>query len=247
MSAHPVTASAAGLYGKLPARGDFVQRDLPATFVSAWDGWLAAALTASRQQLAERWLPCYLNSPVWRFALSAGCCGPAPVAGLLMPSVDRVGRYFPLTLAATLASPADLSALPGTAADWFEQAEQLLLEALADEIDLEEFYTRVQGLGVPACSPLNTAPAFGERWCLPLSGLEGLPETLGGLLPVLLDRVFPRPTLWWSHGSHQIGPCVLISAGLPAAADFSALLAGDWQRYGWTVLAPLPARPADLT
>ena len=35
---------AAGLFGKLPARGDFVRRNLPASFVAAWDSWLAGVL-----------------------------------------------------------------------------------------------------------------------------------------------------------------------------------------------------------
>ena len=49
----------------------------------------------SRDALGEGWLETYLTAPVWRFALAAGCCGPA-AAGIWLPSVDRVGRYYPL-------------------------------------------------------------------------------------------------------------------------------------------------------
>ena len=70
-----------GLYGKLPARGDFVRRRLPLAFVEPWDGWLQEAIVASRRALGERWLDVYLTSPMWRFALSAGLCGEPAAAG----------------------------------------------------------------------------------------------------------------------------------------------------------------------
>ena len=49
-----------------------------------------------------RWLDVYLTSPAWRFVCAAGACGPRPVMGLMAPSVDQVGRYFPITLACEL-------------------------------------------------------------------------------------------------------------------------------------------------
>uniref|UniRef100_UPI0013C2CB68 type VI secretion system-associated protein TagF n=1 Tax=Pseudomonas viridiflava TaxID=33069 RepID=UPI0013C2CB68 len=51
------------------------------------------------------WLDAYLVSPLWRFAVPANLLGSQPVAGVMMPSIDRVGRYFPLTIACLL--PAD--------------------------------------------------------------------------------------------------------------------------------------------
>ena len=95
-------AACVGFYGKLPARGDFVQRNLPRSFIDPWDNWLQEALAGSREQLGEQWLRSYLTSPVWRFALSGGLCGEQVVAGVLIPSVDRVGRYFPLAITALL-------------------------------------------------------------------------------------------------------------------------------------------------
>src|ERR1700712_4294952 len=91
-----------GFYGKLASRGDFVSLGLPQSFIQPWDTWLAAGLHVSQQQLGEDWLDAYLVSPLWRFVLAAGVCGPEAVVGVLMPSIDRVGRYFPLTVAQTL-------------------------------------------------------------------------------------------------------------------------------------------------
>ncbi len=244
MSADTVADESPGLYGKLPARGDFIQRgSLPRDFLDAWDEWLQGSLAQSRERLGESWLRGYLNSPVWRFALSAGCCGKQPVAGLLMPSVDRVGRYFPLTLALPLADGADLAALTQTAADWFEQAEQLLLEALADDLDLDRFTDRVRALGVPRY-PSSPVVVEGRHWYCELEGLEDLSAQWLRLQPMLLNQAFPRYCLWWSHGSHQINPCLLITAGLPPETAFAALLMGDWAGHDWGIIASPASRPA---
>ena len=98
-----------GLFGKLPSHGDFLRRRVPDAFVDAWDSWLRECLPASRNVLGERWLDLYLTSPAWRFICAAGTCGPAPVIGLMVPSVDRVGRYFPLTLVTQLPPGASLA------------------------------------------------------------------------------------------------------------------------------------------
>src|SRR6267154_5928531 len=87
-----------GLYGKLPSHGDFLRRRVSDDFVAGWDAWLQRCIAQSRAALGEEWLETYLTSPAWRFALSAAVCGPTPVAGVLVPSVDRVGRYFPVTV-----------------------------------------------------------------------------------------------------------------------------------------------------
>ena len=52
----------------------------------------------------------YLTSPAWRFVFAAGACGPVPVIGLMAPSVDRVGRHFPLTIIAELPPDVDCAA-----------------------------------------------------------------------------------------------------------------------------------------
>ena len=91
-----------GFYGKLPSHGDFLRRRVSDAFVGVWDGWLQECIAASRAILGERWLDVYLTSPAWRFACAAGTFGAAPIAGVMVPSVDRVGRYFHLTFVAEL-------------------------------------------------------------------------------------------------------------------------------------------------
>ena len=112
-----------GFFGKLPSHGDFLRRQVSDAFVGVWDGWLQECLAASRAELGDRWLDVYLTSPVWRFACAAGTCGPAPVVGVMVPSVDRVGRYFPLTLVAELPHDAPSVSSVQRAASFFERGE----------------------------------------------------------------------------------------------------------------------------
>jgi type VI secretion system protein ImpM len=89
-----------GVFGKLPALGDFIARGLEPAFTEAWHGWLERGLAAARADLGESFLPAYMQAPAWRFALPARLAGERPVTGVMVPSVDAVGRWFPLTLAA---------------------------------------------------------------------------------------------------------------------------------------------------
>ena len=62
-------------------------------------------MAGSRRQMGEDWLPAFLEAPVWRFVLPSGLCGERAALGLMLPSVDRAGRYFPLTFAALFPAP----------------------------------------------------------------------------------------------------------------------------------------------
>jgi type VI secretion system protein ImpM len=124
-----------GFSGKLPARGDFVARGLPRSFSEPWDAWLAEVMTGSRAILGEGWLPAWLEAPIWRFALPARQCGPDAVAGVLLPSVDRAGRHWPLTLAAVLPG---LPGAPQPDAGWLDMLEQAGLDAVTADATPEQ-------------------------------------------------------------------------------------------------------------
>lgn len=125
----PVTESTviAGFYGKLPARGDFIRVGLTHAFTDPWDDWLRIAIAGSRERMGEDWLPAYLESPIWRFTLPAGLCGTQPVVGLMLPSVDKAGRYFPLTFAALCDAGSDTEA-------WLDRCEEAGFAALEQDL-----------------------------------------------------------------------------------------------------------------
>jgi type VI secretion system protein ImpM len=111
----------AGLYGKLPAHADFVARQLPPRFIAPWHAWLCEGLATAEAELGEDWAEAWALAPAWRFALPASACGPWPVSGVLLPSVDALGRRFPLTLAAPVTRPSEA---------WFTLLEAAARQAL---------------------------------------------------------------------------------------------------------------------
>ena len=70
----------------------------PREFLDVWETWLQGGISRAALELAEAWQEAFLRAPIWRFWLGAEVCGGTTVAGAFMPSVDGVGRYFPLTV-----------------------------------------------------------------------------------------------------------------------------------------------------
>src|SRR3954463_4798360 len=126
----------AGWYGKIPGPGDFITRRMPAAFSESWDRWLQSAIAGSRDRLGGRWRDTFLSMPVWRFVLSPGMLTPSAWAGVMAPSVDAVGRYFPLAVAAALPSGSlDAAATLLAAQGWLDEIEALALSAIAPAAD----------------------------------------------------------------------------------------------------------------
>lgn len=232
-----------GVFGKIPARADFVRRRLPATFLGPWDGWLGSALARSRSDLGPAWLDAYLTSPLWCFALSPGACGPSPVAGVLVPSVDAVNRHFPLTLGSVLADACRPFAIAG-ATPWFAALEELALAALAERLEPDTLADRLEAIGPPTVPPppeASIAPdgagTLMRSWPLAADAEECGPEEIyPNLLDDLADERFGAISLWWTRGSDAIEPIMRLYRGMPHAEEFAAFL---------TNLRPEPAAPGD--
>ena len=250
-------ALAPGFYGKFPSLGDFVTRRLPRAFVDPWDAWLQTSVARSREQLGEDWLEIYLTSPIWRFVLAGGVCTPEPWAGVVMPSVDRVGRCFPLVVAGALPEGVDPFAVPGAAAAWFDRAHDTVLSALDEEsFTLEDFDAGVEALGRVG-HDLPGPMAFGQgaraetdAWRLPLplgggsagASAAGLP---GALLNHLVHGRMGACSLWWSAGSELVEPSFLLCRSLPPVEGYVALLCGDWRTWPWEDWADHRTAPED--
>ena len=237
--------TAPGYHGKLPSKGDFISRRLPRGFLDPWDSWLQDVVGGSRARMGEAWLDAYLTSPIWRFALSAGLCGEAAAAGVLMPSVDRVGRYFPLTIVAMLETTADLLAMPVAAAGWFGKAEELVHSALADAFDFDGFDAQVAGLGAPtvgeAGPPAPAVVEVGPGLRLAIPSADAVDQAYRQLALRFLSASCPRCSLWWTSGSEDVAAVFLACSGLPSAEGFAAFLDGRWSAWGWDGGAPTPA------
>lgn len=132
------TPARTGYFGKIPTHGDFVARNLPRPVADALDLWTRESVRESQRALGRDWLDAFLVAPVWRGAAAAGVLGPEPAALVMMPSVDRVGRYFPLVLATALPGHrGSLATLPRRVLPWFERAERLALSTLEPDFQRE--------------------------------------------------------------------------------------------------------------
>ena len=155
----PGTHLIPGFFGKLPTSGDFVTRRLPPGFVRAWDRWCVRHIVP---RLDRAWPACGL-----RFL------HPGPVTGLLVPSADRAGRRFPLTLAA---------AAPLQAAAWYDALARLAARAAALAPDALETAL----VAHPAAGD-SAAPVRLRLWS-DGAPLEADPETPAAALDALLPE-----------------------------------------------------------
>lgn len=219
-----MNASAPGFFGKVTSHGDFVSRRLPPEVVEAWDGWLQQSIHASKQQLGSEWLSHYLTSPIWRFAAAAGVLGEQPWAGVMMPSVDRVGRHFPLMVAAPGLPGMALTDCVANGMPWFDALEDLARGSLAADFVLEQFDQALAAVPALAAGEiLVEAPA---GWRLPIAERNEVPQGL-------TQRLLQGHSLWWSDGSPSVEPSLLVCRGMPAPESFAAMLDGGWQTRGW--------------
>jgi type VI secretion system protein ImpM len=203
---------AVGIFGKLPARRDYVQQNVEPRLMQLVDPWLQSAVAESRSALGEAWLDHWLAAPIWRFWFGPGVAG-RPVLGALMPSVDGVGRYFPLC------ALGGFDAVPppeaDEQADWFAAVEALLLAALAEGGTLEALLAGLAALPSPRAASAPIADA-------------GVRATFAALREAELGGFYERATCWWVPAPGGVGPPrALLRRGLPAPAEFASMMAPE--------------------
>lgn len=243
-----------GFYGKLPSHGDFLRRRVSDEFVDAWDGWLQGCLATARTELGPGWLDVYLTSPAWRFVCAGGACGPTPVIGLVAPSVDRVGRYFPLTIVAELPGDIGLLSAMSAATAFLDAAERLVIDTLAtDDVDFETFDAQVMELegalsvaSTPAGLPLDPEVTAiltetPQAWQVPIAAAAHAGSVFEQLVSRQLELQYEPLCVWWTDGSALVEPSCLVRCGLPPAEQYTALLKGHWSGYQWRTVAMQPS------
>lgn len=225
----------AGWYGKLPATGDFVSRRLSPEFVAAWDAFLGDAIAGSKSLLGEVWLEHYLASPIWQFAVFPPLCGPGAWAGLMMPSVDRVGRYFPLTVCSRLATVPDTVEAADALLDWLGTLEGAALGALDPTASIEDFESallrqaELTPLPGPRGAPGTTPDETGERLLPGLFMLREGPEMSGWLARAFCGAAsLASHSIWWSFaGDGERIPAAVVR-GLPGSTSYAHMIGGSF-------------------
>ena len=171
-----------GAFGKIAGLGDFFRFGLPRDFVQNWDGWLQQGIAEAERRNGESWAECYNLAPIWRFGLPAGTAGEATMMGVMMPSVDRVGRRFPLTLARAVPSDVPLLALYLESEALFARLEDFALATLTGDISPAQLEEALSELELPVSSAAEVRK-FGES---PLCQRPGPSGSVGDLAASLV-------------------------------------------------------------
>ena len=220
---------APGWYGKLPMLGDFASRRLPQPFIDRCDDWLSRGIETSRQQLGGDWLNTYLTGPLWRFAWGPGVVDGQWWFGVLMPSVDKVGRYFPLVVAwPSSAAPDDSRSLLALER-LYAQMSDSALATLRPRATLDDFESAL-GAALPE-SPWGCAASVralpGRQRC-DVSDEQSLLQWALTLASSEAAQRLAGHSLWWpssaSAGRHSLS----LAHGLPPAEHFLELFQGSW-------------------
>jgi type VI secretion system protein ImpM len=218
------------LFGKLPAKRDFVAVNMPRDLLRFWEVWLQGALAGSMHALGPGWRDAYLAAPIWRFWLGREHVG-SEVMGAFMPSLDGVGRYFPLAVLAQ--APEGQAFAPPTGdlqGAWFDRAEHFLLDTLEPEAAYDETLAALGNLPAPemVARDAQADPQAG-------GGLTGVADETGdGDIATLMERLDRADALvrqasgsyWWTIGGESFPALALRARTLPEAQNFSLLLTG---------------------
>ena len=218
----------AGLFGKLPAKRDFIATMASRRFLDAWEPWLQTSLAASRYALGTGWGDYYNRAPLWRFWLGPALVGEATV-GVLMASVDGVGRAFPLTLFSTgnerPPPPPEIESND----KWFEAAEALLLGAL----DSGATFEQLAGAAAALSAPVLHAPDVVAKGVEELADRAVVARVRDARFAEAFERSrqfggarFDSLSFWWTMGGEGFQPTALSVVGLPSADRFADMLTG---------------------
>ncbi|TWF50057.1 type VI secretion system-associated protein TagF [Neorhizobium alkalisoli] len=202
-----------GFFGKLPSHGDFVSTGLGRGLQDMLDIWLQSGLQRLQQAFPDDWEAWFKAMPTWRFVVERGHWGPSTLVGIILPSLDRVGRSFPLVIA---------SQIPGFTGDprglclddsWFTAAEGIAETSAHRDFDINAFIARLRRLRSPHPGDIEPEAGTGRS-----SG-----------------------TLWWRSGDDRrlIG---FRTSGAPQPADVLKLL-GEHQTPTRTAARPVHPAP----
>ncbi len=208
-----------GLFGKLPAKRDFVAVAAPRAFLRLVEPWLERGLTESRKRLPpEEWARAFASAPAWRFWLSEEMCH-KPVLGALVPSMDACGRMFPLTLFCVAEGRESISP-PGLDphGEWFERAEAFLAASVDQRAAFEATPHALNGLAALG-DPAAPARVDDRR-----ADDEALRRRIAHLIAERKTEGLASRTVWWTLEADPREPLVRVEAEMPDPVAFAQML-----------------------
>ncbi len=219
-----------GLYGKLPSKRDFVALFAPRSFLGVWEPWIQSSVAASRQTLGKEWQQAFLTAPIWRFWLGAGICG-TTVSGAFMPSLDGVGRYFPLTLFACADEQASIPPPELNDQDeWFAVIEEFLLSTLDQETTFETVSAALDALSAPSDRVAGVGgdePLLRTQGAVAMATRDGsFSERFAAMRAADHADIYAAASFWWTIGGEGFQPLAIGTKGMPEPFLFAEMLTG---------------------
>jgi len=219
-----------GLYGKLPVKRDFIAEQVPLGFLPSFEPWLQGAVGTSRMLMGSRWQEIYLSAPIWRFWLGTSHCG-RTVTGAFMPSIDGVGRFFPLVVMA-MADEGHVIPPPShdPQSDWFDAAEDFLLSTLDETAAFTSLVEALAALPPPRQMP--TPPALpniltrGDGTLIHVTPTPDIDAAFASLSAADDAGLMTSGTFWWTIGGDALPAISIACRQLPDPHLFSGFLTG---------------------
>jgi len=203
------------IYGKLPAHSDYVMLNFPAAIETALHQWSARMLSETEHALGrELWLQAFLQADPCGCVLQADCPDSASFCGVMIPSVDRVGRYFPLFSGLLIKRQIDLSSLD----------KQLLTQAM--QAILEEQVMALHGRR-------QVDSHFDDLLARPV--ITEFADLLGTCPPITINRTDNQTSLdaikqsrWWVFDHPEQ---MYTTAGMPPVEYYQSILTKEPVRH----------------
>jgi type VI secretion system protein ImpM len=238
----PGPPCAAGLFGKLPARGDFISRAIAQDLLRPFEDWLLPLVQNTRALLGDDWTRAWRQAPPWRFWIGPDILRgewtrnlraheqAGTVTGVMLPSADRQGRLFPLVVVladdhARLMPP---PVLEPPDRRWYGTCDRLLYAA-RDGATLEAVEADLARLHAPRLSDeaAQMAQLLAQRslWGQGAGqeGPDGHEDVWSGIRASDHHLAATGRSYWWCE-TPRGATSVITLAGLPDPATFAFML-----------------------
>ncbi|WP_395344141.1 type VI secretion system-associated protein TagF [Ningiella sp. W23] len=222
-----------GFFGKLPSYGDFIQRNVSPEIAEYWDNWILQAMEHAKSDLDSQWKECYFTSPIWRFHLQSGVVCENTLSGLMMPSIDSMGRCYPFFVVCCFDAKSDVIKLASMIDDCHAKCEELILQLLGQERpDLDQVcseigkcYRGIVKQHVPKSQP-SPVLTLNEIYQYDGDASDNLTQVNEHFLSHCVSRQFASLSIFSRAQSHNIHAQYRYYDGMPNALAYSSFL-GD--------------------
>lgn len=199
-----------GAFGKIPSLGDFFSLNIDHSIVEVLDNWMQSGLLEVSRQLGSRWDECYMSAPIWRFALCEGVFSEFRILGIMMPSVDRVGRKFPLLLITLVDNKTSIFFDHQRNIPLYEELEDIALMTLEDESTRDNLIGRLNLIKVESPSNISGVTTKDNIFVTTGNNINEITELLAAEFINLNNNM---PCIWSSVS--EAGEKMFVSDGLP--------------------------------